>query len=153
MNVHKESFGKTADGVAVDLYTLSNGKGLRVKIMTYGATIISVETPDRNGKADNVTLSLDNLDEYLKGHPFFGSTVGRYANRIAKGKFTLDGKQYTLAVNDRNHPQPSARRQERLRQIRVGRQAGRDGRFRRRRFHARKPRRRRRISRENSTPR
>lgn len=104
MSVHKELLGKTSDGVDVDLYTLTNSKGLRVKIMTYGATIISVETPDRNGKAENVTLSLDKLDEYLKGHPFFGSTVGRFANRIAKGKFTLDGKQYTLAGNDHgNH--------------------------------------------------
>ena len=104
MSVHKELFGKTPEGVAVDLYTLTNSKGLRVKIMTYGATIISVEAPDRKGKAENVTLSLDKLDEYLKGHPFFGSTVGRYANRIAKGKFTLDGKQYTLATNNNeNH--------------------------------------------------
>jgi aldose 1-epimerase len=100
MSVKKESFGKTADGGAVDLYTLANSKGLRVKIMTYGATIVSVETPDRNGDAENITLSLDNLGEYLKGHPFFGSTVGRYANRIAKGKFSLDGKEYTLAKND-----------------------------------------------------
>jgi aldose 1-epimerase len=104
MSVHKESYGKTPEGVEVDLYTLTNSKGLRVKIMTYGATIVSVETPDRNGKVENVTLSLDNLGEYLKGHPFFGSTVGRYANRIAKGKFTLDGKQYTLATNNNeNH--------------------------------------------------
>jgi aldose 1-epimerase len=104
MSVHKELFGKTPEGVAVDLYTLTNGKGLRVKIMTYGATIVSVEVPDRKGKAENVTLSLDTLDDYLKGHPFFGSTVGRYANRIAKGKFTLDGKQYTLATNNNeNH--------------------------------------------------
>ena len=104
MSVHKELFGNTPEGVAVDLYTLTNSKGLRVKIMTYGATIISVETPDRKGKIENVTLSLDNLHEYLKGHPFFGSTVGRYANRIAKGKFTLDGKQYTLATNNNeNH--------------------------------------------------
>ncbi len=104
MSVQKESFGKTADGAAVDLYTLTNSKGLRVKIMTYGATIISVETPDRDGKTENVTLSLDKPEEYFKGHPFFGSTVGRFANRIAKGKFTLDGKQYTLAGNNNgNH--------------------------------------------------
>jgi aldose 1-epimerase len=104
MSVHKELLGKTSEGVDVDLYTLTNSKGLRVKIMTYGATIISVETPDSKGKVENVTLSLDKLDEYLKGHPFFGSTVGRFANRIAKGKFTLDGKQYTLAGNDHgNH--------------------------------------------------
>jgi len=104
MSIHKELFGETSDGVAVDLYTLTNSKGLRVKIMTYGATITSVEVPDRKRKVENVTLSLDTLEDYLKGHPFFGSTVGRYANRIAKGKFTLDGKQYTLAGNNNgNH--------------------------------------------------
>jgi aldose 1-epimerase len=100
MSISKESLGKTAEGAEVDQYTLGNGNGLRVKIMTYGATITSVEVPDRNGKSENVTLHLDSLADYLKGHPFFGSTVGRYANRIAKGKFTLDGKQYTLATNN-----------------------------------------------------
>ena len=68
--------------------------------MTYGATIISVETPDRHGRIENVTLSLDSLGDYLKGHPCLGSTIGRYANRIAKGKFSLGGRQYTLAINN-----------------------------------------------------
>ena len=92
--------GKTADGAEVGLYTLGNANGLQVKIMTYGATIISVETPDRHGRIENVTLSLDSLADYLKGHPCFGSTIGRYANRIARGKFSLGGRQYTLAVNN-----------------------------------------------------
>jgi aldose 1-epimerase len=100
MSIQKEVYGKTKDGVAVDLFTLTNAHGLRVKIMTYGATIISVETPDRNGKLDNITLALDSLDDYLKGHPCFGSTIGRFANRIAKGKFTLDGVEYPLAINN-----------------------------------------------------
>ena len=100
MSISKESLGKTPEGAEVDQYTLSNANGLRVKIMTYGATITSVEVPDRNGKSENITLHRDSLADYLKGHPFFGSTVGRYANRIAKGKFTLDGKQYTLVTND-----------------------------------------------------
>ena len=100
MSIKKEPFGKTPEGEEVDLYTLTNAHGLRVKIMTYGATIIAVETPDRNGKLANITLSLDSLADYLKGHPFFGSTVGRYANRIAKGKFTLDGNEYKLATNN-----------------------------------------------------
>ncbi|MCG2682701.1 MAG: galactose mutarotase [Planctomycetales bacterium] len=100
MSIKKEPFGKTPEGADVDLYTLTNANGLRVKIMTYGATITSVEVPDRDGLPANVTLSLDSLDDYLKGHPFFGSTVGRYANRIAKGKFSIDGKEYTLATNN-----------------------------------------------------
>ena len=100
MSISKQSWGKTPEGAEVDLYTLANANGMRVKIMTYGPTITSVEVPDRNGKTENVTLCLDSLADYLKGHPFFGSTVGRYANRIAKGKFTLDGKQYTLATNN-----------------------------------------------------
>ncbi|MCD4727095.1 MAG: galactose mutarotase [Pirellulales bacterium] len=100
MSNKKEPFGKTPEGAEVDLYTLTNANGLRVKIMTYGATITSVEVPDRDGRLANVTLSLDSLDDYLKDHPFFGSTVGRYANRIAKGKFSIDGKEYTLATNN-----------------------------------------------------
>jgi len=104
MSIDKKQYGKMPDGAEVDLYTLTNAHGLKVKIMTYGATITSVEVPDRDGKTANVVLHLGTLADYLKGHPFFGSTVGRYANRIAKGKFTLDGKQYTLATNNNeNH--------------------------------------------------
>jgi aldose 1-epimerase len=100
MKMTKEPFGKTADGQEVDLYTLTNAHGMRVKIMSYGAIVVSVEVPDRDGKLANVNLGFDNLDMYLKGHPYFGATIGRYGNRIAKGKFTLDGKEYTLAVNN-----------------------------------------------------
>jgi aldose 1-epimerase len=100
MDIKKDSIGKTPEGTEVDQYTLTNANGLRVKIMTYGATITSVETPDRDGKVENITLSLDSLADYFKEFPYLGSTVGRYANRIAKGKFSLDGKQYTLAVNN-----------------------------------------------------
>ncbi len=103
MNIKKELFGKLPTGEEVDVFTLTNGKGMQVKIMTYGATIIDVEAPDRNGKSENLTLYLDTFDEYAKGHPFFGSTVGRYGNRIANGKFTLDGRQYNLARNDRGN--------------------------------------------------
>jgi aldose 1-epimerase len=103
MNIRKESFGKLPSGEEIDLYTLSNGGGMTVKVMTYGATIIGVEAPDRDGKTENLTLYLDTLDEYAKGHPYFGSTVGRFGNRIAKAKFTLDGKQYALAANDRGN--------------------------------------------------
>ena len=100
MKLDKKTLGNTPDGQQVDQFTLSNGAGLTVKLMTYGATITAVEVPDRDGNVDNVTLYLDSLDDYLAGHPFFGCVVGRYANRIAKARFTLDGQQYTLAANE-----------------------------------------------------
>ncbi len=96
----KEPFGKTADGTEVDVYTLTNKTGMTAKIMTYGATLISLRTPDKAGKMADVVLGFDTLAPYLKGHPFFGSIAGRVANRIAKGKFTLNGKEYTLAINN-----------------------------------------------------
>lgn len=100
MSIEKSTMGQLADGTRVDGYTLANGRGMRLAVMTYGATLIGVETPDRNGRCENITLHLGALDDYLAGHPFFGSTVGRFANRIAKGRFTLDGKEYRLATND-----------------------------------------------------
>ena len=105
MSVTKTLYGKLPDGTEIDLYTLTNTHGMKVKMITYGATITDVEVPDRHGKIDNVTLCHDSLAGYLQEpSPFFGATVGRYANRIAKGKFTLDGKEYTLAVNNgKNH--------------------------------------------------
>jgi aldose 1-epimerase len=96
----QEVFGKTADGQRVDLYTLTNANGVEAKITNYGGIVVSLKTPDRNGKMDDVVLGFDNLDEYLKGHPFFGAIAGRYANRIAKGRFTLNGVEYKLAVNN-----------------------------------------------------
>jgi aldose 1-epimerase len=104
MTMTKEPFGKTGDGKAVDLYTLANAHGMRVRIMTYGGIIVSLEVPDRRGQLADVVLGFDRLEEYLKGHPFFGALVGRYGNRIAKGQFTLDGVAYTLVRNnDENH--------------------------------------------------
>ncbi len=101
MSVKKEPYGKMPDGTAVDLYTLTNANGLKVKIITYGATITDVEVPDRNGKLENVALFRDSLADFMdKSTPYFGSTIGRYGNRIAKGKFKLDGKEYTLATNN-----------------------------------------------------
>ena len=99
MNVTQQPFGQTADGKAVDLYTLDNGRGMRVRIMTYGAILTAVEAPDRAGKSANVTLYLDTLKDYLAGHPMFGAVVGRYANRIGGARFTLDGVEYPLAAN------------------------------------------------------
>ena len=94
------TFGKTAEGEPVEIFTLTNSHGLKARVMTWGATLASMEVPDRAGKMADVTLGFDSLDGYLGKHPFFGVIAGRYANRIAKGKFTLDGREYTLAVNN-----------------------------------------------------
>ncbi len=100
----KEDFGKTADGQNVELYTLTNDSGVEARITNYGGIVVSLKTPDRNGKLDDIVLGFDNLDEYLKGHPFYGAIAGRYANRIGKGRFTLNGVEYKLAVNNgENH--------------------------------------------------
>jgi aldose 1-epimerase len=98
--IEKTAFGRTPEGPAVDLYVLTNSKGMKAKIITYGAILTELHVPDRNGKLADVVLGFNDLQGYLAGHPFFGATVGRVANRIAKGKFTLDGKEYTLAVNN-----------------------------------------------------
>jgi aldose 1-epimerase len=104
MNWNKTSYGKLADDREVDLYTCTNANGLVVKLITYGAIVTSVEVPDRDGKLANITLGFDSLAGYLPRHPYFGATVGRYCNRIAKGKFKLGDKEYTLATNnDLNH--------------------------------------------------
>lgn len=102
--VTKVAFGKTADGTPVDLYTLTNDKGVRISITNYGGIIVSLFTPDRNGQACDIVLGFDRLDDYLKPHPYFGAIIGRYGNRIAKGRFTLDGVEYKLAQNNgENH--------------------------------------------------
>jgi aldose 1-epimerase len=98
--IEKMAFGKTADGTAVDLYVLKNKHGMTAKVMTYGAILTELHVPDKNGKLGDVVLGFDDLKGYLAGHPFFGATVGRVANRIAKGKFTLGGKEYKLAINN-----------------------------------------------------
>ena len=106
MSITNAPYGKMPDGTEIDQYTLSNGHGMKVKLINYGAIITTVETPDRNGKVENVTLYRDSLADYMEVKdgkattPYFGATVGRYGNRIAKGRFTLDGKEYTLAVNN-----------------------------------------------------
>ena len=101
-NVSRAPFGKTKEGVPVDLYTLRNSKGVEVKISNYGGLVVSLKVPDRNGQLGDVTLGYDDLDGYLKETPYFGALIGRYGNRIAKGKFTLNGQAYTLATN--NYP-------------------------------------------------
>jgi len=104
MNVQKQPFGWMPDGTAVEIYTLANGKGLKACVMTYGATLVSLEVSDRTGRPGDIVLGYDTLDGYIKNNPYFGSTVGRYGNRIAKGRFTLDGATYRLATNNgENH--------------------------------------------------
>src|SRR5437899_3645829 len=99
-SIQKSAFGKTPEGTEVELYTLTNQKGMVAKVITYGAILTELRGPDRHGKVGNVVLGFDSLDQYVKGSPFFGATTGRVANRIANGRFTLEGKEYTLAVNN-----------------------------------------------------
>ncbi len=100
MNVVQAPFGTLPDGSAVEIFTVTNTNGLKARLMTYGATLVSLEIPDRNGVFADCVLGYETLDGYLKASPYFGAIVGRYGNRIAKGKFTLDGTPYTLATND-----------------------------------------------------
>jgi aldose 1-epimerase len=99
--VEQTTFGMMPDGkTVITSYTLSNRNGLSARIIDYGGILTELHTPDKDGKFADVALGFDDLKGYLKGHPFFGSNAGRCANRIAKGKFTLDGKEYTLATNN-----------------------------------------------------
>ena len=93
-------FGTAPDGKAVELITLTNAHGVELRAMTYGAIIVSLKVPDRAGELGDVVLGYDSLAGYVKSSPYFGAVVGRYGNRIARGKFTLDGTDYTLAVNN-----------------------------------------------------
>lgn len=98
--IEKADFGSTPEGQPIEIYTLVNRNGLRAKVMTYGATLTELHVPDRGGRLADIVLGFNKPEPYLKGHPFFGSTTGRYANRIAKGQFTLNGVTYKLAVNN-----------------------------------------------------
>ena len=102
--IDREKFGQTNEGVSVDLFTLTNDNGLTVKITNYGGIVTSMLVPDKMGNYEDVVLGFDNLQNYLDGHPYFGSLIGRYANRIAKGMFELKGVLYYLAANNgENH--------------------------------------------------
>jgi aldose 1-epimerase len=96
----KTAFGKTPDGQAIDLYTLTNKNGMQVAITNFGGIVVRIKVADRHGKAEDVVLGYDGLDGYVSDKAYFGAIVGRYGNRIAQGKFTLDGKSYTLARNN-----------------------------------------------------
>ncbi len=98
--VNRTPFGRLADGAPIEVFTLANGRGVEVRAMTYGATIISVRAPDRSGRAEDVVLGFDRFDDYLTKARFFGTVAGRYANRIGKARFTLDGRTFELAANN-----------------------------------------------------
>ena len=100
MAITREVFGSLPDGTAVDIFTLKNEAGLEARIMTYGATLVSLKVPDRGGAFADVNLGFDTLAGYLGAHPYFGVIVGRYANRIAKARFNLNGVEYGLAPNN-----------------------------------------------------
>jgi aldose 1-epimerase len=96
----KQSFGKTKDGTEVFVYTLKNKNGMETQITNFGGVMLSLKVPDRDGKFDDVVLGFDKLADYEKQGPYFGAIIGRYANRIAGGKFKLEGKEYQVTVND-----------------------------------------------------
>ncbi len=99
----KSPFGNLPDGAAVDLYTLTNAGGLVCKVITYGAAVTELHVPDRAGRLDDIVLGFDNLPQYVHESPCFGSVCGRVANRIARGRFVLDGQTYSLGLNDPPH--------------------------------------------------
>jgi aldose 1-epimerase len=99
MNISQAPFG-TADGLPVELFTLRNRHGLEAQIMTYGGTLVSLQVPDRRGRPVDVVLGFEALDPYPTQSPYFGALIGRYGNRIARGRFVLDGRAYSLACNN-----------------------------------------------------
>jgi len=103
LSVQSEPFGETPDGQSIVHYSLTNRNGLRVGLINFGAIITAVDAPDRGGNKANVTLHFDDLPAYITNPPYFGGICGRYANRIAFGKFTLDGQEYQLATNNGKH--------------------------------------------------
>ncbi len=98
--VARAPFGTLPGGRAVEVFTITNAAGLEVRVMTYGGIVVSLRVPDRNGHLDDVVLGYDTAAEYAKNDPYFGAIIGRYGNRIAKGRFTLDGQTYQLATNN-----------------------------------------------------
>lgn len=96
--VKKEDFGKTANGQPVSLFTLTNTHGLEARITNYGGIVVSLKVPDRNGHLDDIVLGFDSPDGYATTSQYFGALIGRYANRIGKARFALNGVEYKLGV-------------------------------------------------------
>ena len=104
VSITKSFYGKTKDNKKVDLYSFKTENGMQVDIINYGGIITSLKVPDKNGETEDIVLGYNKLEDYINENPYFGSIIGRYGNRIAKGKFNLNGNQYTLATNnDENH--------------------------------------------------
>jgi aldose 1-epimerase len=99
-SVTSKPFGNTPDGKRIQLYTLANRHGMRVTVATYGGTIVNLYTPDRAGRLGDVVLGFSTIEPYFTKSPYFGAIIGRYGNRLAKGRFTLDGKTYQVAKNN-----------------------------------------------------
>src|SRR5207253_5639864 len=105
-SVERSNFGTLDDGTVIESFTLRNAKGAMARVITYGATLTELRVPDRKGELDDVVLGFDNLESYRGPHPHFGGTIGRYANRIAKGRFTLDemrSEEHTSELQSRGH--------------------------------------------------
>lgn len=100
MDIHEQPFGKTAHGKQVHLFTLSNGRGVKASLTDFGAALCTLEVPDRKGQPRDIVLGFDSLGQYMQDRFFIGGTIGRFANRIGKARFSLDGKEYRLAAND-----------------------------------------------------
>jgi len=104
VTIEKKAFGKTKDGINVDQYILKNRNGMEISAINYGGIITSWKAKDRKGNYKDIVLGFNNLSQYENGNPYFGAIIGRYGNRIAKGKFTLNGEKYILALNNNeNH--------------------------------------------------
>src|SRR5690606_8743103 len=104
VTITKEPFGTTTDNIPVDKYTLKNEKGMEISIITYGGIITNWTAPDKNGDYKDIVLGFNNVQDYENGSPYFGALIGRYGNRIANAKFSLDETEYKLAANDgQNH--------------------------------------------------
>lgn len=104
MNIEKKSFGRIEDGTEALLYTLTNNNGVSMSVTNYGGIITELKVPDKNGSISDIVLGYDKVEDYVKENPYLGATIGRYGNRIAKGKFILNGTEYSLATNnDPNH--------------------------------------------------
>lgn len=101
--IKQAPFGKLSSGAAVDLYTLTNASGMEARIMTWGGIVVGLKTPDAAGRMDDVVLGFDTLKEYEAGHPYFGAIIGRYGNRIAKGRFKLDGQPVQVTAAHGGH--------------------------------------------------